>query len=114
MEFRKEMNGIALAMVAGIWASVAVGQGQGPGIEALLLPDPAPAPSAPAAAKVPGPVTAKSAEKAPAPEAAKLVTGKYKIVKEEKIRVVKECFSGRVPDEITGLLVLLVEKKHLI
>ena len=84
MEFRKEMNGIALAMVAGIWASVAVGQGQGPGIEALLLPDPAPAPSAPAAAKVPEPVTAKSAEKAPAPEAAKPVTGKYKIVKEEK------------------------------
>ena len=35
-----------------------------------------------------------------------------KIVKEEKIRVVKECFSGRVPDEITALLVLLVEKNH--
>ena len=35
-----------------------------------------------------------------------------KIVKEEKIRVVKECFSGRVPDEITGLLALLVEKNH--
>ncbi len=83
MEFRKEMNGIALAMIAGVWASVAVGQGQGPGIEALLLPD-TPAPT-PVAAKAAEPVTAKSAKKAPAPEAAKPVTGKYKIVKEEKL-----------------------------
>ena len=82
MEFRKEMNGIALAMVAGIWASVAVGQGQGPGIETLLLADPS-AP-APAAAKAPDPVTAKSAEKTPAPEATKpATTGTNKIVKDE-------------------------------
>ena len=82
MKFRKEMNGITLAMVAGIWAAVAVGQGQGPGIEALLLPD-SPA-SAPAAVTAPEPA-AKPAEKAPAPVAAKPATsGKYKIVKAEK------------------------------
>ena len=66
MEFRKEMNGIALAMIAGIWASVAVGQGQGPGIETLLLSN-SPA-SAPAAAKAPEPVVAKPEVKAPASE----------------------------------------------
>ena len=82
MKFRKEMNGITLAMVAGVWASVAVGQGQGPGIEALLLPD-SPA-SAPAAVTAPEPA-AKPAEKVPAPVAAKPATsGKYKIVKAEK------------------------------
>ena len=69
MEFRNEMNGIALAMVVGAWASVAVGQGQGAGIEALLLPDA----SAPTSA----------AAKTPEPEVAKPATGKYKIVKEE-------------------------------
>ena len=69
MEFRKEMNGVALAMLAGIWASVSVGQEQGPRIEDLLLPDTNPAPAA-----------AQAAE----PEAAKPATGKYKIVREEK------------------------------
>ena len=49
MEFRKQMNGIALAMVAGVWASVAVGQGQGPSLGDLLVADPRP--QAPAAAK---------------------------------------------------------------
>ena len=67
MEFRKEMNGIALAVCAGIWASVAVGQG--PGIESLLVPDS----DAPAA---------KAPEKAPAPE--KKVEQKQKAQKAEK------------------------------
>ena len=35
-----------------------------------------------------------------------------KVVKEEKIALVKEIFTGRVPNELTGLLVLLVEKNH--
>ena len=71
MEFRKQMNGIALAVVAGIWASVAVGQGQGPSLGDLLVSDPQPkAPSAakPAekpAAKVPESVAAKPEERAP-------------------------------------------------
>ena len=71
MEFRKEMNGIALAMVAGIWASVAVGQGQGPGIETLLVPDSNPAPAAPAAAKAPETAIPKPAKKTSAPKAEK-------------------------------------------
>ena len=66
MEFRKQINGIALAVVAGVWASVAVGQGQGPSIGDLLGTEPQP--QAPAAAKpienpaekVPEPVKAKS------------------------------------------------------
>ena len=36
-----------------------------------------------------------------------------KIVKEEKVRMIREAFYGRVPDELTGLLVLLVEKNHV-
>ncbi len=49
MEFRNEMKGIALAMCAGIWASVAVGQGNEPGLDALLLPDKTAPTNAPAA-----------------------------------------------------------------
>lgn len=49
MEFRKQMNGIALAVVAGVWALVAVGQGQSPNLGDLLVSDPQP--KAPAAAK---------------------------------------------------------------
>ena len=77
MEFRKEMNGITLAVVAGMWAAVAVGQGQGPGIEALLLPDSDPATAAPAAAKAEEPVAAKPAEKPSEPVAEKPAAGKY-------------------------------------
>ena len=55
MEFRKEMNGVLLAVCAGVWATVAVGQGQGPSLSDLLLPD-ADAPAAkPAPAKKPAP-----------------------------------------------------------
>lgn len=36
-----------------------------------------------------------------------------KIVNEEKVSVIKEIFSGRVSDELTGLLSLLVEKNHV-
>ncbi|MBQ7507166.1 MAG: ATP synthase F1 subunit delta [Lachnospiraceae bacterium] len=36
-----------------------------------------------------------------------------KIVKEEKVRLVKDAFAGNVPNEITGLFVLLVEKNHM-
>jgi F-type H+-transporting ATPase subunit delta len=36
-----------------------------------------------------------------------------KIVKDEKVKLVKEAFTGRVPNEITGLFVLLVEKNHM-
>ncbi len=35
-----------------------------------------------------------------------------KIVKEEKVKVVEETFRGRISDEITGLMALLVEKDH--
>ncbi len=35
-----------------------------------------------------------------------------KIVKEEKVKVIEDTFRGRVADEITGLLRLLVEKGH--
>ena len=48
MEFRKEINGVLLAVCAGVWATVAVGQGQGPSLSDLLLPD---ADSSAAAAK---------------------------------------------------------------
>jgi len=34
------------------------------------------------------------------------------IVKEEKIKVVESCFKGKVSDELTGLLCILVEKSH--
>ena len=60
MEFRKQMNGIALAVVAGVWASVAVGQGQGPSLGDLLVADPQPQATA---AEKPAP---KPAEKVPA------------------------------------------------
>ena len=76
MEFRKEINGVLLAVCAGVWATVAVGQGQGPSLSDLLVPDadssaaaakpadkPAPQPEAkPAEKTVPQPV-AKPAEK---------------------------------------------------
>lgn len=35
-----------------------------------------------------------------------------KIVKEEKVKIIEDTFRGRVSDEITGLLRLLVEKGH--
>ncbi|MCR4946778.1 MAG: F0F1 ATP synthase subunit delta [Lachnospiraceae bacterium] len=35
-----------------------------------------------------------------------------KIVKEEKIKVIESVFKGRVSDEITGLLCMLLEKGH--
>ncbi len=35
-----------------------------------------------------------------------------KVVKEEKIKVMEEIFSGRVAKEIVGLMVLLIEKSH--
>lgn len=35
-----------------------------------------------------------------------------KIVKEEKVKVIESIFRGRVADELTGLLTLLVEKGH--
>ena len=35
-----------------------------------------------------------------------------KIVKEEKVKVIEDTFRGRVSDEVTGLLRLLVEKGH--
>ena len=90
MEFRKEMNGIALAVVAGIWASVAVGQGQGPSIGDLLVPDQKPqAPAAkpaekkdakPAAAKPVDKPAAKPVEKPAAKPAAKPVEKKPETV----------------------------------
>ena len=70
MEFRKEMNGVLLAVCAGVWATVAVGQGQGPSLSDLLLPD-ADAPAAkPAEKPAPQPV-AKTAEKPAAQPVAK-------------------------------------------
>ena len=72
MEFRKEMNGVLLAVCAGVWATVAVGQGQGPSLSDLLLPD-VDAPTAkPAAKPAPQPV-AKPAEKPAAQPVAKPV-----------------------------------------
>ena len=78
MEFRKEMNGIALAVVAGIWASVAVGQGQGPSIGDLLVPDQQPqAPAAkPAEKKDAKPAAAKPVDKPAAKPATKPVEKK--------------------------------------
>ncbi len=35
-----------------------------------------------------------------------------KIVKEEKVKIIEDTFRGRVSDEVTGLLRLLVEKGH--
>ncbi len=35
-----------------------------------------------------------------------------KIVKEEKVKVIEDTFRGRVSDELTGLLRILVEKDH--
>ena len=35
-----------------------------------------------------------------------------KIVKEEKIKVIESVFKGRVSDELTGLLCMLLEKGH--
>ena len=35
-----------------------------------------------------------------------------KIVKEEKIKIVERIFKGRISDELTGLLCMLVEKDH--
>ena len=78
MEFRKEMNGIALAVVAGIWASVAVGQGQGPSIGVLLRPDhqlQAPA-AKPAEKKDAKPAAAKPVDKPAAKPATKPVEKK--------------------------------------
>ena len=60
MEFRKQMNGIALAVVVGVWATVAVGQGQNPSLGDLLVSDTQP--QAPAAEKS----AEKPAEKVPA------------------------------------------------
>ena len=83
MEFRKQMNGIALAMVAGVWASVAVGQGQGPSLGDLLVSGQQPQESAAAkpaeksAAKTPEPVAAK----APAAKPAEKPTAKAPAVK---------------------------------
>ena len=94
MEFRKEMNGIALAVVAGVWASVAVGQGQGPSLGDLLLPDPQPQASAAAksaqkpAAKAPEPVAAKTEAKAPVPPPAPKEKDERKI--EKKVEKVPE------------------------
>ena len=36
-----------------------------------------------------------------------------KIVKEEKVQVVRDTFGGRIPQELTELLCLLVEKQHV-
>ena len=82
MEFRKEMNGIALAVVAGIWASVAVGQGQGPSIGDLLVPDQQPqAPAAkPAEKKDAKPAAAKPVDKPAAKPATKPVEKKPETV----------------------------------
>ena len=76
MEFRKEINGVLLAVCAGVWATVAVGQGQGPSLSDLLLPDadssaaaakpadkPAPQPEAKPAEKTVSQPVAKPAEK---------------------------------------------------
>ena len=76
MEFRKEINGVLLAVCAGVWATVAVGQGQGPSLSDLLLPDadssasaakpadkPAPRPEAKPAEKTVSQPVAKPAEK---------------------------------------------------
>ena len=76
MEFRKEINGVLLAVCAGVWATVAVGQGQGPSLSDLLLPDadssasaakpadkPAPRPEAKPAGKAVSQPVAKPAEK---------------------------------------------------
>ena len=87
MEFRKEMNGIVLAVCAGILSAVAVGQNKGVDLTDLLLPDvdsaakpaapaPAPAPAKPVVeAKAPAPAPAKPVveAKAPAPAPAKPV-----------------------------------------
>lgn len=35
-----------------------------------------------------------------------------KIVREEKVKIIEDTFRGRVADELTGLLCLLVEKGH--
>ncbi len=76
MEFRKEINGVLLAVCAGVWATVAVGQGQGPSLSDLLVPDadssaaatkpadkPAPQPEAKPAGKAVSQPVAKPAEK---------------------------------------------------
>ncbi len=36
-----------------------------------------------------------------------------KIAREEKVRMVEKSFRGRVPDEMTALFMLLVEKNHM-
>ena len=84
MEFRKEINGVLLAVCAGVWATVAVGQGQGPSLGDLLVPDadssataakstekPAPQPSAKPAEKPVSQPVAKPAEKSVEKPAAK-------------------------------------------
>ena len=39
MEFRKEISGVLLALCAGVWATVAIGQNQKPELGDLLVPD---------------------------------------------------------------------------
>ena len=64
MEFRKEINGVLLAVCAGVWATVAVGQGQGPSLGDLLVPDADSSATAAKSTEKPAPQpSAKPAEK---------------------------------------------------